>query len=789
MKIHLFSLMIVIRLFNDSNQSGDLQLVSKSHSPNLQQYSTFSDSVIMHFRIPEDTLFVSFQFIAWDRDLSIFGCNTRDVSFFLKYGAPPTINPDHSPFPSEFKNVSRPTIYHVDFQTDKRTSYINISSPEHGVYYGATFLAYEDPRNQRISQQGLTQSCQSHVDVTVYVRQVESVRIIADSQFIVLNGETNQTQYFKFLIPESIDHVILNIQNVQISSGQIDVKMQARKPPTDSIYLLKRSFNTSQQIVFPTESHNWYYLAFDYKTLDIVSLEFQLHYFSNQLELQPSIVQTYGNITLYNMSAVHKYFDTFSLVDVQPYKQLELVKESSTDSYLFSFKLSPEVDSNMFIPINITIDGFSVLKFQLEQGSDIGGTLQYILAFKPRVLRKGHFINLVKEPESHVVIGCIQKNSISVPIWPKYCSSESGLYVSPLILNSTEINSTVLIPYPESGIWYASFKLFCGTCVPCDCLESCRSQYEQCIINCELNNFKNCVQDCRDKVLSTDQCASCNCDGPCLRNISSSCNSSIVFDISSRPCYYGDCGRQGRCGLFISDGVAYSSCLCSNNYRGFDCSDGSLATPYYLVLIEFLLLIFSNIFFLPAAYIAYKREYYVETMSYCSIFVSSSFYHACDAGENILSFCIFRLSALQFADFYSALLAIWLTLLAIADLPQFQLSLLQISGAMIIAFCVTLNRYALWIFALPSAIGIFIIGISWYLKYRKFRCRFLDKKYAYVKVPIGITVVIVGLIIYGLLQTQANYKYLHSLWHIIMAAGVCLLLPDKNTFQVAVLLS
>lgn len=224
-------------------------------------------------------------------------------------------------------------------------------------------------------------------------------------------------------------------------------------------------------------------------------------------------------------------------------------------------------------------------------------------------------------------------------------------------------------------------------------------------------------------------------------------------------------------------------------FSGFDCSDGSLATPYYLVLIEFLLLVLSNVFFLPATYVAHQRGYHVETLSYFSIFLSSSFYHACDAGENILSFCIFRLGALQFADFFAALLAIWLTLLAIADLPQLALSLLQMAGSIVIAFCVNLNRYALWIFALPSVLGVGIVGVSWYLKYRKYRCRFVNRRYLFVMMPIGAAVVAIGLGIYGLLQTQSNYKYLHSLWHVIMAAGVFFLLPKRDTFEVAVLLS
>lgn len=72
----------------------------------------------------------------------------------MKYGAPPVINPDGSPFPKSFKNITRSKLYSDDFQTDKKELYINVSSPEPGSYYAATFLSYTDPRHNAITQQG-----------------------------------------------------------------------------------------------------------------------------------------------------------------------------------------------------------------------------------------------------------------------------------------------------------------------------------------------------------------------------------------------------------------------------------------------------------------------------------------------------------------------------------------------------------------------------------------------------------------------------------------------------------
>lgn len=207
-----------------------------------------------------------------------------------------------------------------------------------------------------------------------------------------------------------------------------------------------------------------------------------------------------------------------------------------------------------------------------------------------------------------------------------------------------------------------------------------------------------------------------------------------------------------------------------NIIAGWECTDGSQATPYYMVVIELLLLVLSNLAFLPAVYIAYKRKYYIESITYFGICFFSTFYHACDAGENIISYCLVRLDSLQFGDFFCALLSIWVTLIAIANLPPLLTSITHMSGAIILAFCTTINKTALWIFTLPVCTGIFLVVISWYFKYRDAKLRFASRKYLLVQMPVGIGLVSIGLIVYAFLQTEDNYKYLHSMWHIMMAS-------------------
>lgn len=70
-------------------------------------------------------------------------------------GAPPVINPDDSKYPKQFKNITRNKVYNLEFQSDKKEIFINITSPDPGSYYIATFLSYSDPKHNQIKQQGM----------------------------------------------------------------------------------------------------------------------------------------------------------------------------------------------------------------------------------------------------------------------------------------------------------------------------------------------------------------------------------------------------------------------------------------------------------------------------------------------------------------------------------------------------------------------------------------------------------------------------------------------------------
>jgi hypothetical protein len=87
----------------------------------------------------------------------------------------------------------------------------------------------------------------------------------------------------------------------------------------------------------------------------------------------------------------------------------------------------------------------------------------------------------------------------------------------------------------------------------------------------------------------------------------------------------------------MSGGFVFSACHCTGGYRGFDCADGDYLLGKANVLLRLLLLTLSNLAFVGAIYVAIVRRYYTESIVYTAVMFFSTFYHACEAGEEVRS--------------------------------------------------------------------------------------------------------------------------------------------------------
>lgn len=94
----------------------------------------------------------------------------------------------------------------------------------------------------------------------------------------------------------------------------------------------------------------------------------------------------------------------------------------------------------------------------------------------------------------------------------------------------------------------------------------------------------------------------------------------------------------------MSGGFVFSACYCNGGYRGFDCYDDVYVTDKTSAMIKLALLTLSNLAFIGAVYAAIKRHYYTEALVYAAVMFFSSFYHACETGEDVKkknNLCIF----------------------------------------------------------------------------------------------------------------------------------------------------
>jgi len=273
------------------------------------------------------------------------------------------------------------------------------------------------------------------------------------------------------------------------------------------------------------------------------------------------------------------------------------------------------------------------------------------------------------------------------------CIRAKGISTADVYVGAAE-PAFVHVPYPEAGTWYVSLRVFC----PDEATISGR--------NC------SCGRTCPRG--DAKICSTCEC----LPRCGSTRVESIV---SSSPCIEGRCGGHGECMHYMSGGFVFSACQCIGGYRGFDCTDDSHVLNTGRILLQLLTLTLSNLAFLGSVYVAIRREYFTEAVAYTAVMFFSTFYHACEAGEDVYGICIMRLSVLQFCDFFNALLAIWVTLVAMASFGPRLTAFCQVTGAIVLAMGAEMDRTALWVFLLPAVTGTAIIGLSWGLKCRRKR--------------------------------------------------------------------
>ncbi|PSN52826.1 hypothetical protein C0J52_09684 [Blattella germanica] len=721
--------------------SGELTKIWKLSSRELIDYRAFRDVTVLHFRVPEQTLTAHFNFTVSEKLTSsqlFSGCKPRKVSLYLKYGSLPVINPDGAKFPDNFSVSFRVPVYKTEFQSDEVPLILNVSSPFPGDWFAVAFLSYTDPNNDQILQQGLSPSCAAMMDSSMSVIIAEDTKVIVPGEDIMdhLDPETESKKY-KFYVPCGTWKVKVNVSSEKCDSVPCILMSYApRAIPDPEVNNGNCSSEKGCESEFIPAVDNWYYVTVTLPPNSTLSeLDFSLKviflpYNSTDkwnllnTSLLPNLVSDRLN---YDVATVLDEFQNF-------WTLVPLVRQSFSAFFTFNF-LSEHADYNRgFFSINVTMNELAVMQFEVNHVSDIGGTL----TFEMKLEDDANLKNVTETLYNVTVVACLSYQARAVPFFsPDTCPNFSGDFSeSKLQVNSSSDTNkigSIHVPFPEPGYWFVTLKPFCYT------------------------NETSPVE--------------------CTNDLGT-LNVSLI--IESNMCTADNCGRFGDCYNYMSGGFIFSTCVCKHGYIGWGCTDDSRVTSLIELLIAALLLTISNLFFIPAVVMAIRRKYYTEAFVYACTMFFSTFYHACDAGEDIYSFCLMRLNVLQFCDFYSAILSLWVTLIAMSDVRSTLKSIAHMAGAVGIALGTEYNRTSLWVLVVPALVGIAIMTQSWIWRCKSQRTCYPSVRYWKLCFPPGVLLVTVGLVCYSFLQTKQNYKFVHSAWHIIMALAITFLLPAKK---------
>ncbi|XP_035918823.1 uncharacterized protein LOC118517080 [Anopheles stephensi] len=918
-------------------------------SNTLLKYTAYKDVSILHFRIPTDTRTAFFSFKAYEESKGAFqrNCKPNDITLHLKAGSYPVISPENITFPKHFLDAEeRFEIHSLQFKSDSTTRRLSIEGPHPGNWFAVAFISWTDPNNERIEQQGLAASCETLLMSEMSVANAQPQMLNVDVRYEgTLAADQPEPKSFKFFVPSNVSIVTWRFTITQPCANCTDVSfhVQASALPTARNYLQNAIICPNQtgdvSIDFYPHESAWHYVDMDFmrenpptssgtivaglhanETIvtsdatnqtreerqrdspptsvpDPQSLAYtvELIYHAHEAApdaastMTPSTEETTRESVDSSDESDTLTADTKSLPN-RSFDRYPVLRQTYREFFMFDYDLLPDVNGTVPVTLNLTAGIPALMKFDVNDVYDIGGTLSFAVAMRQDL--KGSLIDARHEstnehagvvaeklvdiqeefvPElpaamttttttttstttttttvvapsstteaedkakqsagkaNQTVIVCLRLEEPGIPTWPDKCVYGRHIYPAAIVINNTDADTNtglVHVPFPEPGSWYVTLGLFChgseatarSTIIDSvkDFVRSYRSTLETmrspCSCTDRLSYYRSCLADdaCLSSLNETEtlKIKECIMDAKCTGSRSdemarkfeqhhkyateqsvqggvadSTCNSSVVFTISSSPCVAGRCGRFGRCYHYMSGGFVFSTCLCLRNYRGWDCTEDSQVPSSASILLASLMLTLSNLLFLPSIFYAVKRGYHSEAIIYFFAMFFSAFYHACDSGEEEFSFCLVKIGVLQFCDFYCGLLAIWVTLIAMSNIRHQFVSLLHMLGAILLAFGTELNKQSLWVFLAPALTGICLISVSWGLRCRKTKRCFPARSYLALYLPIGSVLVMVGLVCFAFLQTKQNYHIVHSIWHMVMALSILCLLPDRKTFH------
>ncbi|XP_072219936.1 post-GPI attachment to proteins factor 6 isoform X2 [Leuresthes tenuis] len=727
---YLFGLLFVVLTAVTLGDDGQVTFVSERSSKpaqKLSKYGWYGNVRLQRFHIPEETAIARWLFSVTKGHS--FHCGQHNVTIHIRWGAPPVINPTGLVFPnatlwSPCLSLSLPV-------TSQSSATFNLTDPAPGDWYVAAHLPEDDGR---IEQKGFP-SCSYFFQPQLSVRRAVDTPVLQQGTALTQTAAPDRPARLKLYVPEFSSSVSVSVADC--SSGEAagngncslllrlgSASLQQGPVTVNcsgiscSASLSNPPWDTWLRVVVESSQvdHNMTFSVASSYTVGCKPKSTGLKADDDLNKLSVNGSHTSSTSTG-NSSVVT---DTATLSN----QSAALVTPLSASACVWSIPvLYEEVDvlSLRFTPVsgpNVSVtDAHPTLLTYPLHTQATGGTLNLQLTLNTTNATLGN---------SSSVVACLSPWAPVLELnqsQPCRTALFGGYGVA---VNASVPKAVVRLPFPQSATWYLTLQLTC--------------------------NSSNCGNT---SVVS------------------------VVPEVFISACVE-DCGPYGECRLLRSFSYLYAACDCKAGWNGWGCTDDFTAQSYSRQLTSTLLLTLSNLFFLPAIVVAVNRLYITEASVYLFTMFFSTFYHACDQ-PGVAVLCIMEYDTLQYCDFLGSICSIWVTILCMARVRDTAKYTLFMLGALLIAMSLQLDRKGLWNLLGPILCAILFMVINWvYRGVRRRRCYPPSwQRWVLYLIP-GALCALVGVCLYIFAETEDNYYYTHSLWHVLVATCVVFLLPPKE---------
>ncbi|XP_055488086.1 transmembrane protein 8B [Leucoraja erinacea] len=721
----------------------------------LNAFTSFTSAELFHFHVPEDTVVAIWNLITFKEQGGSFGdsCPDRDITVYFRPGAPPVINPLHTRFPGDTVVPGSFAVTLTWSLPNRTTGAFNITSPLPGDW----FLAAHLPKDTgKISVKGLYEECQYLFQPQLIVQRLVGIPVLFPGYLMdQVIPARNKSSLYKVFVPSYTSRVTVQLSECSCSNATLRgcpvlLKLRAKAPPLhNSSRVDCAGLHGCQLQQAAPFWQQWYYILVE-RTVRDVTISFQVGVRIQECSKPASSGSVEAEITpalnmpqSFGAPGSPSILEALPVVGLSP-RQLNVSGlggaggggegegEGAAGERCWPVRptLRNELDTfsvhfYIFFGPNISVppSGQAVFAINLMPVLDSGGVLNMELKLNTTSL-KG---------ENATVVGCLNHG---VPMTSSNntstsCKSERSAGFA-LLVNASSNITRLHIPYPQTGTWYISLRTLCAVG----------------------HGFEEC----------------------------SNVTAEVYLRMFTTPCI-NECGTYGQCKLLRTNNYLYAACECKAGWDGWGCTDNMEAYSYSFQLLSTLLLCLSNLMFVPPVAIAIRGNYLLEASVYIFTMFFSTFYHACDQ-PGIVVFCIMDYDVLQFCDFLGSLMSVWVTVIAMARLQPVLKQILYLLGAMLLSMALQLDRHGLWNLLGPSLFALGVMAIAWTVRAISRRHCYPPtwKRWVFYLFP-GTVIATSAVALYAFVETEGNYFYIHSIWHMLIAGSVGFLLPPSTGSQ------